>query len=291
MKEELHIALYQQNIAWEDPVANYRMVEEAFAGVGECDIMVVPETFSTGFGDHLARQAEEPSGETYDFAVEMARKHDALFAGTWAVCEDGLVYNRMHLVRPDGSCDTYDKGHTFRMSSEASQLARGQRRVVVEWRGWHIFPAICYDLRFPLWLRNSPQLGYDLLLFSANWPGSRYEAWTTLLKARAIENLSYVVGCNRDGCDSTGINYKGCSAIIDYKGKALAEFQPRDCSQANDNHDSPAILQASLSASKLKTFREHWPFNLDFDNYCSNLRPGDEMNKHKSECSEDIETL
>lgn len=268
-KEELHIALYQQDIAWEDTLANHAKVEEAFSCISDSDVLVVPETFSTGFGDHMARQAEAPFGPTYDFAVAMAKKHDALFAGTWTVREEGVVYNRMHLVRPDGSCDTYDKAHTFRMSSEASQLGRGRQRVVVEWRGWHICPAICYDLRFPLWLRNSPNLDYDLLLVCANWPGSRYEAWSTLLKARAIENLAYVVGCNRMGCDSTGINYAGCSAIIDYKGKALTElpvYCPSDnnCQLTNSGYQ---LITATLSAEKLNTFREHWPFNLDFDNF------------------------
>ena len=276
MKEELHIALFQQDIAWEDPEANYEMVEKAFDGVGECDVIVVPETFNTGFGDHMAYQAENPQGATYDFAVSMAKKHDALFAGTWTVREDGVVYNRMHLVRPDGSMATYDKGHTFRMSSEASQLGRGIRRIITQWRGWRICPAICYDLRFPLWLRNTAQLDYDLLMVCANWPGSRYEAWSTLLKARAIENLSYVVGCNRMGCDSTGINYAGCSAIVDYKGKALAELLPSEGGEGRTESGQSGncnlskvdykILTATLSASKLQTFREHWPFNVDFDN-------------------------
>lgn len=266
-QEEITIALFQQDIAWEDPQANYAKVEKAFERVGECDILVVPETFSTGFGDHMARQAEKPKGATYDFAVEMARRHDALFVGTWTVREGEVVYNRMHLVRPDGSFATYDKGHTFRMSSEASQIGRGTRRIVVEWRGWHICPAICYDLRFPKWLRNSPNLGYDLLLICANWPGSRHEAWSTLLKARAIENLSYVVGCNREGTDSTGIPYAGCSAIVDFKGKPLAELPPIQPDRDNSLHSQhPAqILFATLSAAKLKTFRDHWPFNLDFD--------------------------
>lgn len=261
MKENLHISLYQQDIAWEDPDANYHKVSDAFNGVGDSDILVVPETFTTGFGDHMARQAEPPMGPTYDFAVEMAKKHDALFVGTWTVREDDLVYNRLHLVRPDGTADTYDKGHTFRMSSEASQIARGTRRITAEWRGWHIRPAICYDLRFPKWLRNSPDFDYDLLLICANWPGSRYEAWSTLLKARAIENLSYAVGCNRTGTDSTGIPYAGCSAIVDFKGKALAELPPQDPTQPIGQ----SIIQATSSAAKLKTFREHWPFNLDFD--------------------------
>lgn len=269
MKETINIAIYQQDIAWEDPVANFSKVEKAFAPCKDMDILVVPETFNTGFGDHMARQAEKSEGATYDFAVEMARKHDALFVGTWTVRENGVVFNRMHLVRPDGSYDTYDKGHTFRMSSEASQLARGTRRIITEWRGWHISPAICYDLRFPLWLRNTPQLDYDLLLVCANWPGSRYEAWSTLLKARAIENLSYVVGCNRMGTDSTGIRYEGCSAIVDYKGKALAELPPMDAAHEDS---SPAVISAALSAEKLKTFREHWPFNVDFDEAGNNPR-------------------
>ena len=262
-KEEINIALYQQDIAWESPAENYLRVEQAFERVGECDILVVPETFSTGFGDHMARQAEAPMGPTFDFALAMARKHNALFAGTWTVREDGVVYNRMHLVRPDGSFNTYDKAHTFRMSSEASQIARGARRVIVEWRGWKINPAICYDLRFPKWLRNGPQLDYDLLLVCANWPGSRHEAWTTLLKARAIENLSYVVGCNREGTDSTGIPYAGCSAIVDFKGNPLAALPPNP--PDSDTTPQSVTLSATLSAPKLARFREKWPFNLDFD--------------------------
>lgn len=269
MKDHLNIALFQQDIAWEDPLANYAIVEQAFNGVGESDILVLPETFSTGFGDHMARQAEPSLGPTFDFALQMARRHDALFVATWTVRDNDRVFNRMHLVRPDGSFDFYDKAHTFRMSSEASQIARGTRRVVVEWRGWHICPAICYDLRFPLWLRNSPQLGYDILLVCANWPGSRHEAWSTLLKARAIENLSYVIGCNREGTDSTGIPYAGCSAIIDFKGKPLAELPPPQTSyikhQTSNILPHPSSLSASLSASNLQTFRSHWPFNLDFD--------------------------
>ena len=268
-KDNLNIALFQQNIVWEDPEANFSKVEKAFAdfaavlgdGAQMPDILVVPETFSTGFGDQMARQAEAPFGPAYDFALTMARRYDALFAGTWTVREGGVVYNRLHLVRPDGGCDTYDKGHTFRMSSEASQIGRGTRRVTTQWRGWRIKPAVCYDLRFPLWLRNTADWDYDLLLVCANWPGSRYEAWRTLLRARAIENLSYAVGCNRVGRDSTGIDYAGCSAIIDYKGLPMSEIAPSLDAAA----PSERIITATLSASSLDTFRQHWPFNLDFD--------------------------
>ena len=264
-KEELHIAVYQQDIVWENPEANYVKVERAFGGLqpSELDVMVVPETFNTGFGDHMVRQAEKPfDGPTFLFARQMAEKYDAMFVGTWTVLEEGKVFNRLHMVCPDGGCWTYDKAHTFRMSSEASQLERGKLRVTAEWRGWRFRPAVCYDLRFPIWLRNTADFDYDIFIVCANWPGSRHEAWSTLLKARAIENLSYAIGCNRVGRDSTGIDYAGCSAIVDYKGLWMSHAEP---SLDADNPCEP-LLRATLNAEKLDTFRQHWPFNLDFDN-------------------------
>ena len=254
---QFDIALYQQDIAWENPEANYHKVEEAFANINNADMIVVPETFSTGFGEQMARQAEEPLGRTFDFALSMARRHNALFAGTWTVKVDGVVFNRLHLVRPDGNYDYYDKAHTFRMSSEASQLGRGRRRITAEWRGWRIRPAVCYDLRFPIWLRNSAEWDYDILLVCANWPGSRHEAWNTLIKARAIENLAYTVGCNRVGCDGTGIDYAGRSGVMDFKGLPMTE--------ATLENPVEKVLHATLNADALDTFRQHWPFNLDFD--------------------------
>lgn len=273
----LTVAFYQQDIAWENPDANYQIVEQAFAQLeGPVDVLVVPETFNTGFSDTMADMAEAPEGPTMAFARKMAQRYNALFVGTWTVrLEGGGVVNRLHWVRPDGSSGHYDKGHTFRMSSEASQLLRGTRRELFEWRGWRIRPAVCYDLRFPKWLRNGVPdserhklpsngverpsedvaLDYDLLLVCANWPGSRHEAWSTLLKARAIENLSYVVGVNRSGIDGADIPYTGNSAAIDYKGMALA--------LCGDKKDAVAV--ATLDYEKLLTFRRHWPFYLDFD--------------------------
>jgi predicted amidohydrolase len=276
-KSQLTIAYYQQDIAWEAPEQNYRLVEEAFATVGrEADVLVVPETFNTGFSDNMAAMAEPQEGMTLAFARRMAALHDALFVGTWTVrLEDGGVVNRLHWVCPDGSYGCYDKGHTFRMSSEASQLQRGMRRELFEWRGWRIKPAVCYDLRFPKWLRNgvpanerhklpangvdrpkeSVTLDYDLLLVCANWPGSRHEAWSTLLKARAIENLCYVVGVNRAGVDGVDIPYTGNSAAIDYKGMELSHCDP----------EQAQVRTAVLDYERLQTFRQHWPFYLDFD--------------------------
>ena len=259
MKEQLKIAYFQQDIAWEDPQANYAMVERAFATVSDADILVVPETFSTGFSDNMARMAQPPESPTLEFARQMARTKDALFVATWTVLDQGVVYNRMHLVFPDGSYEYYDKAHTFRMSSEHAQLGRGSRRVVTQFRGWRIKPAICYDLRFPKWLRNDrageEALSYDLLILSANWPGSRHEAWSTLLRARAIENLCYVVGVNRVGTDGVGIPYTGNSAVIDFKGQPVSECDP----------SASQVQEAVLDAQRLAKFRSHWPFYLDFD--------------------------
>lgn len=261
MKNQLTVAYYQQDIAWENPRENYRRVEQAFAELTcEVDMLVVPETFTTGFSDNMAAMAEAPEGDTFRFALRMAQKYNALFVGTWtvkAVNVQGLpvVYNRLHWVRPDGSYGYYDKGHTFRVSSEASQLERGSRREIFEWRGWRIKPAVCYDLRFPKWLRNGNPPDYDMLVFCANWPASRAEAWNTLLKARAIENQAYVVGVNRVGEDGVGIPYSGHCAAIDYKGQVLSCCTP----------GAEAVALATFNNQSLQGFRQRWPFYLDAD--------------------------
>ena len=260
---ELHITLYQQDIIWGDPEANRRRVEEnltsrhspALPGTPlVTDIFVVPETFTTGFGDHMAALAEEQNGPTLQWARQMAAQYDILFIGTWIVREGDKCYNRLHWVFPDGTFSYYNKAHTFRPSGEYNIISRGTRREVFEYKGWRIKPAVCYDLRFPKWLRND-NMEYDLLLVCANWPGSRHEAWTTLLKARAIENLSYVLGCNRSGVDGVGGKYTGNSAIIDYKGLPLAEAEA----------GADQTVSFTLDKDKLDTFRKNWPLYLDFD--------------------------
>lgn len=260
MPETLSIACLQHDTVWENPEANRQQVEAAFASLQHpVDLLVVPETFTTGFSDNMAAQAEPPEGDTYRWACQLAQQHNALFVGTWTVClpDSQQVINRLHWVRPDGTYGFYDKAHTFRMSSEASQLARGTKREVFEWRGWRIRPAVCYDLRFPTWLRNTNPPSYDLLLICANWPGSRHQAWTTLLRARAIENLCYAVGVNRVGTDGTGIPYAGYSSIVDYRGLPV-QVEER-C------HRQSTLLTATLQMEPLLQFRQHWPFFLDFD--------------------------
>ena len=262
-----------------DAAANHAKVAAAIGRLDQAvDLFMVPETFTTGFGDHMAAMAEPEEGPTLDFARETASRHNTLFVGTWTVHtvidgEAGIA-NRLHWVYPDGTYGYYDKAHTFRVSGEYDIISRGTQRKVFTYKGWRIKPAVCYDLRFPKWLRNNVECGehpdaaahsslithhssldYDLLLVCANWPGSRHEAWTTLIKARAIENQSYVLGCNRCGVDGVGGKYTGNSALIDYKGLPLAEATP----SANQT------VTATLEKDKLDTFRQRWPFYLDFD--------------------------
>lgn len=276
----LNIAFYQQDILWREPEANRCQVRKAFEHLGkEVDILVLPETFTTGFGDIMSIMAEPVNGPTWHFLHQLACEHDALTVGTWPVADrnergENVVFNRLHWVAADGSCGHYDKRHTFRMSSEAHQIERGTTSVTFEWRGWRIRPAICYDLRFPKWLRNTtkrnldkvptnhlpglePQqsLDYDLLLTCANWPASRRQTWDTLLRARAIENLAYVVGVNRVGEDGAGIRYSGGSAAYDYCGRTLA--------QARDGLSEACTV--TLSKEKLRKFRTENPMYLDFD--------------------------
>ena len=249
----LHITLCQHDIVWGDSEANRRRVATALAAAPATDVFVVPETFTTGFGDHMASLAEPSAGPTLHHAQTMAARYGVLFVGTWIVREGDRCYNRLHWVLPDGTYGHYDKAHTFRISGEADQIARGASRITFEYKGWRIHPAVCYDLRFPTWLRNSG-MDYDLLLVCANWPASRREAWTTLLRARAIENLCYAVGCNRTGTDGHGGEYSGDSMAIDPKGFAIAADDAR-----------PGCLTFTLDLDRLRSFRERWPFYLDFD--------------------------
>lgn len=244
----LTLALCQLDIEENAPDANFLRVQQAFAGV-QADLLLVPETFNVGFGADMAASAEPAEGPTLRFARQMAREHEALFVGTWCVRHNQQVFNRLHLVLPDGSYAFYDKHHTFRMSTEHQQVAQGQARLTFPYKGWRIRTGICYDLRFPTWLRNKG-LDYDLLLLPACWPASRRDAWNTLLRARAIENQAYVVGCNR-----VGHHYAGDSVVLDYQGRPLA--------QAQQGMADPIV--ATLSKDDLNHYRQQWPFYLDAD--------------------------
>lgn len=252
----MHLTLLQPNLFWHDPVANRAHLEEQiFALPGPTDLIVLPEMFTTGFTMD-ARAVAEPMGlTTLRWLRQIAAQTNAVVTGSYVVREGHNTFlNRLIWMQPDGQFDTYDKRHLFRMAGEHEIYTAGNQRLIKEWRGWRICPLICYDLRFPVWSRNTQVSPYDLLLYVANWPAPRQHVWNTLLQARAIENLSYVVGVNRVGTDGNGLIYAGQSAVIDFTGNAL--FRAGDTETAH---------QQTLSLDELRAFRVRFPADLDAD--------------------------
>lgn len=257
----MHITLLQTSLYWHDPVANRAMLEERVFNLEQpTDLIVLPEMFTTGFTMDARRVAEPMQLTTFRWMKQMAAQTGAVVTGSYVVQEGGNYFNRLVWMQPDGQFDTYDKRHLFRMAGEDGFYTAGSNRIIKEWKGWRICPLICYDLRFPVWSRNtngqSTDFAYDLLLYVANWPAARRHAWSTLLQGRAIENVSYVAGVNRVGTDGNGHPYSGDSALIDFKGDVLFR-------QA----DTEVVHQQTLSLNELQAFRQKFPANLDADRF------------------------
>jgi omega-amidase len=259
----MNITLLQSDLYWHDPVANRAMLEERIFALPEpTDLIVLPEMFTTGFTMDAQSVAEPMNLTTFRWMKQMAAQTGAVVTGSYVVRAGNDFYNRLIWMQPDGEFDVYDKRHLFRMAGEDTVYTAGSQRIVREWKGWRICPLICYDLRFPVWSRNvsvsdtySP-FEYDLLLYVANWPAARRNAWNVLLQARAIENLSYVVGVNRVGEDANQHPYTGDSAVIDFKGDVLFR-----------QTDTEVVHQQTLSLDDLRVFRERFPANLDADRF------------------------
>jgi omega-amidase len=255
----LRITIIQTSLHWQDADANRQMFSEKLAATQPAtDLIVLPEMFTTGFSMEAERLAEETDGPTLDWMRQEAARYKAALTGSVMVKEDGKYYNRLYWVRPDGTYEQYDKRHLFRMAKEHHTYTAGKEKLFIELKGWTICPLVCYDLRFPVWSRNAGQ-AYDLLLYVANWPKPRANAWSTLLQARAIENLSYVVGVNRVGTDGNGHPYSGDSAIIHPKGYKLLETT-----------EVEGIHTVTLSQQELTEFREAFPAHLDADDFTLN---------------------
>jgi omega-amidase len=251
---DLTITLIQTDLYWEDPVANRAMLEEKIMSIEvPTDLIVLPEMFSTGFTMKPAEFAETMHLTTFKWMRQMALQTHAVVTGTYVVFENGQYFNRLLWMRPDGLYNFYDKRHLFRMGNEHQHYAEGTRKIVEKIKGWRICPLICYDLRFPVWSRNVDD-AYDVLLYVANWPAVRSYPWSTLLAARAIENLSYVVGVNRVGEDGNGINHTGDSSVIDFKGQVIYKAKPEAC-----------IHHQTISKESLDSFRRQFPAHLDAD--------------------------
>ena len=260
--QDLKISLIQADLHWEQPAANMAMFEEKiWAEVDDADVIVLPEMFTTGFSMNVSKLAEAPHTNTYKWMYQIAKQKSALVIGSYIVKEGGNNYNRAYAIFPDGRSEYYDKRHLFTLADEDQFYTAGEDRLIVEWKGWKICPLVCYDLRFPVWSRNrlnkeNVTCDYDLLIYVANWPKPRVTAWNTLLKARAIENQSFVAGLNRIGVDDVGHQYSGNSGVYDFLGDSL-EF----------GEDQETTISATLSKKNLGEFREKYTFLNDSDEF------------------------
>ena len=221
---DLTVSFIQADLHWHDAAANRAAFGQQLAQLaGPTDLIVLPEMFSTGFSMAAPALAETMDGPTVAWLRAQAAAHQAVVTGSVIIEENGAYYNRLLWARPDGTLSHYDKRHLFTLAGEQRVYTAGRARLVEEWRGWRICPLVCYDLRFPVWSRNRPAAPYDLLLYIANWPAVRRLAWTTLLRARALENVACALGVNRVGRDGLGHDYAGDSALIDAQGNYLLE--------------------------------------------------------------------
>lgn len=252
----MKLSLIQSNLVWENKAANIKSFEQKINEIStSTDLIILPEMFTTGFSMQPKRWAEPHKGDSFKQMQVWAKRKNAAVYGSFIVEEKNAFYNRAYFVFPDGSYKHYDKRHLFRMAKEDQHYNSGQERVVVDYKGWKILLQVCYDLRFPIWSRNN--LNYDLAIYVANWPERRSLPWQILLKARAIENLSYIVGVNRIGKDGNQIEHSGDSAVINFKGEEISHIKPHQ-----ETHET-----IELSKEDLNKFRKVFPAQLDADKF------------------------
>jgi predicted amidohydrolase len=254
--QDLTITLIQTALHWENVQANLNELEEKLWTINEpTDLILLPEMFNSGFSMHARLLAEPMNLTTTKWMKQMAAQKQTVICGSFIVQEKGHYFNRLLWVEPSGKIDQYDKRHLFRMAEEHKTFSEGNKKLIVSLNGWNICPLVCYDLRFPVWSRNRNN-EYDLLLYVANWPAARQSAWNTLLPARAVENLCYVAGLNRCEEDGNGIIYQGDSRVDDFYGNNLLHMGNQE-----------EITTVTLSAEKLKKYREKFPAHLDADGF------------------------
>lgn len=224
MKDTLTLSLVQTDTIWQDISRNLQRLSEKLHDISnEVDIIVLPELFSTGFTMEAHSVAESMEGEAVQWMLRQASEKKSLIMGSLLIEESGYFYNRLIVAFPSGELMHYDKRHLFSFAGEDKVFKPGQDRLVFEYKEFRICPLICYDLRFPVWSRNTED--FDLLIYTANWPDARMLAWDSLLKARAIENLCYVAGVNRVGVDNNDLVYTGHSGLYDAMGASLLKLE------------------------------------------------------------------
>lgn len=245
------VALIQSDIRWGSVDCNLQAIEQMVAAAPAHDLYVLPETFATGFGTE-PEEAARAEQRIVEMMSSIVRRANCAICGSLIVERDGRYRNRLLFVTPEGVAH-YDKRHLFSIGGEGADYEAGEMRCVVEWRGIKWLLATCYDLRFPVWLRNRGD--YDAMICVASWPAARAEVWTTLLRARAIENVAYVVGVNRVGDDPT-THYAGGSVAFNYRGEALTQTSDEAC-----------VLSAEIDTEALQAFRRKFPVERDADNF------------------------
>ena len=251
----MKIAIIQAPLIWENPKENRNYFEDKINSIQEeIDLVVLPEMFSTGFTMQPENVAETMEGETISVLKSLAKAKNTAITGSLIIRENGKFYNRLVFVFPSGEVKKYDKRHLFSLAGEEKIYASGIEKLIVEYKGWKICPLICYDLRFPVFSRNVEE--YDLLLYVANWPQQRIQVWDILLKARAVENMAYVIGVNRIGLDGNNHAYSGHSQVVDFLGDYLVEPQI-----------SEEIVIVDLDKNKMLEARQKLGFLKDRDTF------------------------
>jgi len=254
--KNLKITLLQSDLVWEDISANLKAFTVKLNQLKQAtDMVVLPEMFTTGFSMDSKKLAEKIYDKSVTWMRKKAKKLDALIIGSLIIEDQKQYYNRLIVAFPNASIRFYNKHHLFTLSGEHKAYTAGQERLQFNYLGWNICPLVCYDLRFPLWARNTTN--YDVLIYVANWPKPRIKAWDTLLEARAIENMSYVVGVNRVGTDGNNLEYPGHSAIYNCLGEKLI-------STKKEQED---LVYCTLNKEHLKTVRTKLNFLNDRDEF------------------------
>lgn len=274
---DLKITLIQSDLHWENTEKNLEMFSQKIAAISEpTDLIILPEMFTTGFSMHPELFAETMSGNTITWMKEKAKEKNCVITGSFICEEEGKHFNRLVWMNADGTYSSYDKRHLFRMGDEDKHYGHGEKKIIVELKGWKICPLICYDLRFPVWARNKsgarsfelgekkepnlsvlPTPDYDLLIYVANWPERRSYPWKSLLVARAIENQSYTIGVNRVGNDGNDIYHSGDSVVLNFKGEGISKIES----------GKEVIETIILKHNDLTEFRKMFPVMLDADDF------------------------
>lgn len=251
----MKVALIQTDIIWEDAEQNRNNFEEKINMIAsDVDLVVLPEMFTTGFSMHPETLAETMQGDSILWLKSLAKSKNTAITGSIIIAENEKFYNRLVFVFPSGEIKKYDKRHLFSLAGEKDAYTSGTQKLIIEYKGWKICPLICYDLRFPVFSRNVED--YDVLIYVANWPKPRTNAWDILLKARAIENMCYTIGVNRIGTDESNHEYVGHSQAVDFLGNSILEPQKAE-----------GIFTATLDKNQMLETRQKFEFLNDRDSF------------------------